>query len=1170
MPSPPPALTLACPFRLDALGGAPPASDVTFSFHVRRQARDEFGWDAQLFAIRGDVLLPDMGAAHTFVKAVNERRGESPSPALRPAEVLGMGLVHEVLHGVLALYAAGPGRGALTQALGDLKAGLGLRLTSTLTHFVQTFPPPEVYAGKVTAAQFLAGQTGGRSHEEWVLEELLLVWIASQNPAYEPIRDLVTDADLRSQTAYGDLLSTLSETLARQPTFGPDGQTLVELLLAPIRSSPNSIAGQLDFMRTRWGLMLGEAGLLRRLLFGVDSLTEEGRWFLRRSHGTGDGSMTPPTFGNQGDDPEPEAFSADKDWMPNVVMVAKSTFVWLHQLTRKHGRAIERLSDIPDEELDTLAARGINALWLIGLWRRSRASQRIKQRHGDESAVASAYSLDEYEIADDLGGHGAYDDLRHRAAQRGIRLASDMVPNHMGIDSKWVLEHPDWFMTSRDGQPPFPGYSFDGPDLSDDPRVGVFLEDGYWSRRDAAVVFKRLDRWTGEARFLYHGNDGTSMPWNDTAQLDYLKAEVREAVIQTILHVARMFPIIRFDAAMTLAKRHYERLWYPVPGHGGDIPSRAAYALTKDDFERAFPVEFWREVVDRVAREVPETLLLAEAFWMMEGYFVRSLGMHRVYNSAFMNMLKKEDNASFRTTLKNVLTFEPQILKRHVNFMNNPDEETAVAQFGKDDKYFGVCVMMATLPGLPMFGHGQVEGFTEKYGMEFKRPRHEEDPDQGLVDRHEREVFPLLRKRWLFSGVEGFRLYDFVTDHGHVDEDVFAYSNHVGGERALVLVHNKFKETRGRVKTSVGATAGGPRPLHEGLGLSAEDGRFVVYREAMSGLEHLIAARDLARDGLWAELQAFKYRVFWQFREVTHTAEAPYGDLARELGGTGVPSLDDALLDLVDRSVHRSLDEAVGPGSIAYLLAQWDEVDEAPTTAGLTAFRQKVGYLADGLAHRMGAALPVAADDVATSFEAIFTRIVGSFQRPPASVPSPAAPATPLAATVLLGWLFTETVAHLQGEATGTRSFDELRLARCLRRTFLRGHGEHGETGVDGAVALVRGLRSLPAAGGATPEPSLAEITSFALKAPDLQGALGINTFEGVTYLSKERLDLFLTVVKTLRGFKADGAATIAALAAREGYRVDALLAALRGPTAPPPAAPPKAPKPTAGSGPSR
>ena len=56
------------------------------------------------------------------------------------------------------------------------------------------------------------------------------------------------------------------------------------------------------------------------------------------------------------------------------------------------------------------------------------------------------------------------------------------------------------------------------------------------------------------------------MPWNDTAQLNYLNPDVREAVIQTILHVARQFPIIRFDAAMTLAKKHVQAPVVPEPG----------------------------------------------------------------------------------------------------------------------------------------------------------------------------------------------------------------------------------------------------------------------------------------------------------------------------------------------------------------------------------------------------------------------------------------------------------------------------------------------------------------------------------------------------------------------------------------------------------------------------
>src|SRR3954452_20781282 len=420
---------------------------------------------------------------------------------------------------------------------------------------------------------------------------------------------------------------------------------------------------------------------------------------------------------------------------------------------------------------------------------------------GNPEAVASAYSLMDYRIAEDLGGDQAYGNLRDRAWSRGIRLASDMVPNHMGIDSRWVVEHPDWFMQRSDT--PYPSYTYNGPNLSSDERVGIYLEDHYFDNTDAAVTFKRVDRWTGQEKYVYHGNDGTSMPWNDTAQLNYLNPEVREAVIQTILHVARQFPVIRFDAAMTLAKRHYQRLWFPEPGSGGAIPTRTEFGLTRDQFNQAMPAEFWREVVDRVAAEAPDTLLLAEAFWLLEGYFVRTLGMHRVYNSAFMVMLRDEDNGKYRQVMKNTLEFDPEVIRRFVNFMNNPDERTAVDQYGSGDKYFGVCTLMITMPGLPMVGHGQIEGFAEKYGMEFRRPLWDETPDRALIERHEREIFPLMQKRPLFAGVEHFRLCDADGPDGSVNEDVFAYSNRLDDERGLVIYNNRFADARGWLRTSV-------------------------------------------------------------------------------------------------------------------------------------------------------------------------------------------------------------------------------------------------------------------------------------------------------------------------------------------------------------------------------
>ena len=59
-------------------------------------------------------------------------------------------------------------------------------------------------------------------------------------------------------------------------------------------------------------------------------------------------------------DAEVERFSVDLDWMPRVVLMAKSTYVWLDQLSRQYGRSIWRLDQIPDEELDRLRAARVH------------------------------------------------------------------------------------------------------------------------------------------------------------------------------------------------------------------------------------------------------------------------------------------------------------------------------------------------------------------------------------------------------------------------------------------------------------------------------------------------------------------------------------------------------------------------------------------------------------------------------------------------------------------------------------------------------------------------------------------------------------------------------------------------------------------------------------------
>ena len=1141
-------------------------------FHIARKARERYQFADSLFSYSGNVVFANVAACREFAYRINKVRDveKHPEQAVHAGQLYAMGLIDEASHVLMARYRERFDPAVMSQALEWFSGIVGAEpLGRMLLAFVEEFPGASVICGQMTPRQWLSGETEGASHWAVALEELLLLWTANRNEAFQPFEELFQDKTLAEKTVYRQVTRHFPEYFATRPLIplpGAKPMSLLDLLRAPAVGAPRSLSEQLALIRKLWMPLLGDS-LERFLLMAAEILHEEelAIWAMynppdpeaeakaaeaaraaaarRRERGEQQwpspvSHSEVPVFGDPAH--EYEKFSPDTAWMPNTVLIAKSTYVWLAQLSKQYGREINRLDQIPDEELATLASRGLNSLWLIGVWERSRASKTIKQLCGNSDAVASAYSLFDYTIAEDLGGESAYVNLRDRAYRHGVRLASDMVPNHMGIDSPWVVEHPEWFISRPES--PYPAYSFNGPDLSHDGRVEIKIDDHYYEQSDAAVVFRRRDRYTDETRYIYHGNDGTSFPWNDTAQLDYLNPAVREQVIQTILHVARLFPVIRFDAAMTLAKRHFHRLWFPGPGSSGAIPSRAESGMSDAEFDRAMPHEFWREVVDRVAAEVPGTLLLAEAFWLMEGYFVRTLGMHRVYNSAFMNMMRDEKNAEYRSVIKNTLEFDPDIMKRYVNFMSNPDERTAVDQFGTGDKCFGVAVLMATLPGLPMFGHGQVEGFTEKYGMEYRRPRYNETPNHWLVERHDREIAPLLKRRWLFAESSNFLMYDFYQDGGRVDENVFAYSNRNGSERALVVYNNRYGATRGTIDFSAAYADKGAghlrqQRLREGLGLGDDSGAILAFCDSLTGLEYLRRAGQLGSQGLTIDLHAYQCHVFLDWRELHATAERPWDRLSDQLNSRGVPSLDDALVNLELEPVHDALRLALDAGVVRLLadLAEHPRTTPDGKDKKLTAERKEFFELAgrrcDGflraaqtaylsLAAKENRAVlapptrpaqlaPVFRERIAAAMrlpviEAAFAHPWTAAARRVLPSPSPQFTATAIWGP-LLGWclleLLAESIDAENPQQTALDLFDRLRLREPLAQA-LSALGFEGEEGWRVAARIKVVLLSEAGVGKAAPSAAetaedVEAISTFDSESPAAQEETPGSTVEG-------------------------------------------------------------------------
>jgi hypothetical protein len=456
------------------------------------------------------------------------------------------------------------------------------------------------------------------------------------------------------------------------------------------------------------------------------------------------------------------------------------------------------------------------------------------------------------------------------------------------------------------------------------------------------------------------------------------------------------------------------------------------------------------------------------------------------------------------------------VLQRFVNFMNNPDERTAIEQFGKGDKYIGCMLMMVTLPGLPMIGHGQIEGFTEKYGMEYRRAYWDEMPDEDLVRRHERDIFPLMRRRGIFSGAEHFALFDFETDGGWVDENVFAYTNRDDGGKALIMFNNAIERTAGRVRLASAVNTGSAdqpllvrRSLAEALGLDTSPGVWHLYRDHLEGHEYLRSGHELAQSGLHAPLQGYQARAFVDWRAV-HDIDGTWARLADQLRGGGTPDLGRARRRLQLEGELSEVRRWLSPAVLSWLeSAALPAPLPADEAAAAAAEPPALAELPRGLAdwaralHRVPALLPrLAADptlgartrqDLTAWLQALpgsrslevtyLAAVLRSVRQPGEDRRLPRAPVPPADAD-----LVAEDLTALLQEWSG-REYQATRDA-CLAEAVAIG---------DEAV------RSLAA--GHT------DWLAAALAQPVIARAAGVNTHEGRQWLVEEDLKALLQVM---------------------------------------------------------
>ena len=448
-----------------------------------------------------------------------------------------------------------------------------------------------------------------------------------------------------------------------------------------------------------------------------------------------------------------------KAWAKHPVIHEINAWVWLNDLSRKCGRAVD-FSCVPPEEWDRIAAGGFDAVWFMGVWERSPAGIAIAQRNAGllddfrralpdfvpEDNVGSPYCVRRYVVDPRLGGTQGLAAARAALRERGMRLILDFVPNHVAPDHPWVGEHPEYFVHGSADEA---------------------------AREPASFV-------AAGGKFFACGRDPYFPAWPDVLQLNAFQPGLRQAVIDTVADIAAQCDGVRCDMAMLMLNTIFERTW------GEQVGPKPAE-------------DYWRAIIPAIKAGQPDFKFIAEAYWDLE-WELQQQGFDYCYDKKLYDRLEYSDAESVRLHLLADDAYQQKMLR----FIENHDEPRAAKAF-PEAKGRAAAVAMMTLPGGKLLHEGQFEGFKVRLPV-FLGRRPDEPVDQGLATFYARLLDAVNR--------DAFRNGDWrlCERSGWPDNQscigLLAWQWQMGGERYLVAINYQQSVAQARIHPAWGDLRG--------------------------------------------------------------------------------------------------------------------------------------------------------------------------------------------------------------------------------------------------------------------------------------------------------------------------------------------------------------------------
>ncbi|MBI3548139.1 MAG: alpha-amylase [Elusimicrobia bacterium] len=472
--------------------------------------------------------------------------------------------------------------------------------------------------------------------------------------------------------------------------------------------------------------------------------------------------------------------------------------VWLNRLSLAQGKRTT-LSAVPEKELRALAERGIDVLWLMGVWRRSPRSRAIalavpELRRTFEAALpgwveadvlGSPYSVYEYVLDPSLGEPEELLEFKKRLNAHGLRLVVDFVSNHLAVDHPWTERFPDRFVLASKG------------DAERHP--GWFFSNG------------RGDQ-------LAHGRDPNFPPWNDTSQVNFFSPALQEAYEDEMLRITQVADGVRCDMAMLALNRVFRQVW-----------GRFVKDPTPNE-------EFWSLLLHRAKARRPDFLFLAESYWDLE-WELQQAGFDYTYDKVLYDRLRHSSAEDVRGHLRADLEFQ----SRSARFIENHDEPRAIEAFGRE-RAIAAAAVAATVPGMRFFHDGQLDGKRMRIPVQLAREPIE-SPDRATRDFYER-LLSFCAAPSMHDGtwrpIAAIPAWEGNAAH----RNILAWQWRLAAETKLVIVNLSPVTAQARLRLD--------------LGLAGE----LELRDALTDIAYPRSAEDVRGGGLYVELGPWKAHLF--------------------------------------------------------------------------------------------------------------------------------------------------------------------------------------------------------------------------------------------------------------------------------------------------------------------